>query len=175
LAIECADVEAQAGGGAVGRPHVARALVQRGHCEDIGDAFERYLGRGRAGYVGKPLPALTRVTDLVHEVGGLAVAAHLGDHGTEGQIRQFLDSGLDGIEVRHPSHSEAVEARLTRIAERLGVVMTGGSDWHGDSKFGESHAALGAMNVPLEWLDRLEARRTPVRSPSPTSVEDSDE
>src|SRR5438128_395361 len=74
-------------GGALGRPHVARALVDCGACDDIGDAFRRYLGRGRAAYVEKPLPRLTDVTELVHDVGGLTVAAHLGDHGTEGQIR----------------------------------------------------------------------------------------
>jgi predicted metal-dependent phosphoesterase TrpH len=113
--------------------------------------------------VEKPLPSLVRVTALVHEVGGLAVAAHLGDHGTEGQIREFQAQGLDGIEVRHPSHSPVTEARLTRLAEHLGLATSGGSDWHGDSKFGASHAALGGMNIPLEWLERLETRRAEAR------------
>ena len=157
--IAIADVETQAGEGAVGRPHVARALVERGVSADINEAFERYLGRGRAAYVEKPLPTLSRVTELVHDMGGLAVAAHLGDHGTEGQIRQFVEQGLDGIEVRHPSHAPATEARLSRIADHFGLVVSGGSDWHGDSNFGSSHAPLGGMDVPLEWLERLEARR----------------
>jgi predicted metal-dependent phosphoesterase TrpH len=159
IAIDLADLEEQVGAGAVGRPHVARALVERGASADINEAFERYLGRGRIAYVEKPLPSLVRVTELVHEVGGLAVAAHLGDHGTEGQIREFKAQGLDGVEVRHPSHSEATEARLMRIAERLGLGMSGGSDWHGDSEFGSSHAALGGLEIPLEWLERLETRR----------------
>jgi hypothetical protein len=159
IAIDLADLEEQVGTGAVGRPHVARALVERGASADINEAFERYLGRGRVAYVEKPLPSLVRVTALVHEVGGLAVAAHLGDHGSEGQIREFQAQGLDGIEVRHPSHSAATEARLTRIAERLGLGMSGGSDWHGDSEFGDSHAPLGGLDIPLEWLQRLEARR----------------
>ena len=159
IEIELADLEEQAGAGAVGRPHVARALVERGASADINEAFERYLGRGRVAYVEKPLPSLARVTALVHEVGGLAVAAHLGDHGTEGQIREFQAHGLDGIEVRHPSHSPATEARLTRLAERLGLGMSGGSDWHGDSEFGESHAPLGGLDIPLAWLERLELRR----------------
>jgi predicted metal-dependent phosphoesterase TrpH len=159
IEIDLADLEEQVGAGAVGRPHVARALVERGASADINEAFERYLGRGRIAYVEKPLPSLVRVTALVHEVGGLAVAAHLGDHGTEGQIREFQAQGLDGVEVRHPSHSPATEARLTRIAERLGLGMSGGSDWHGDSEFGDSHAALGGLDIPLEWLERLETRR----------------
>jgi predicted metal-dependent phosphoesterase TrpH len=160
--IELEDVAAQAAGGAVGRPHVARALVERGVSADINEAFERYLGRGRVAFVEKPLPSLERVTTLVHEVGGIAVAAHLGDHGTEKQVRQFQEQGLDGIEVRHPSHSPATEARLAGIAGRLGLVTSGGSDWHGDTKFGESHAPLGGLEIPLEWLERLERKRAAV-------------
>jgi predicted metal-dependent phosphoesterase TrpH len=161
VAIALDDVRAQligGDGGALGRPHVARALVDCGACEDISDAFRRYLGRGRAAYVEKPLPNLGEVTALVHGVGGLTVAAHLGDHGTEGQIRQFQDQGLDGIEVRHPSHPPAVEQRLTRIAERLGMAISGGSDWHGESEYGNSHAPLGSMQVPDAWLEQLERR-----------------
>jgi 3',5'-nucleoside bisphosphate phosphatase len=158
VGIELGEVESAANGGAVGRPHVARVLVERGVSADIGEAFQRYLGRGRPGYVEKPLPALHQVTDLVHEVGGLAVAAHLGTHGSEGQIRRFQEQGLDGLEVRHPSHSPAMEARLTRIAERLGLAISGGSDWHGDTELGDAHAPLGGMDVPLEWLVELEQR-----------------
>ena len=67
---------------------------------------------------------------------------------TEAQIAQFQEQGLDGVEVRHPSHSPAVEARLTSIAERLGLAISGGSDWHGESEFGGSHAPLGGHEVP---------------------------
>ena len=153
------DVVSEAGNGAVGRPHVARVLVDRGVSADMNEAFARYLGRGKPGYVEKPLPAIAQVTELAHAVGGIVVAAHLGDHGTEGQIRQFREQGLDGLEVRHPSHSPAVEQRLTRIAERLGMAISGGSDWHGDTHLGDSHAALGGIEVPLEWLEQLERRR----------------
>lgn len=163
IGIDLADLEEQVGAGAVGRPHVARALVERGVSADINEAFARYLGRGRVAYVEKPLPSLLRVTTLVHDVGGLAVAAHLGDHGTEGQIREFQAQGMDGIEVRHPSHAPATEARLARIAQRLGLGVSGGSDWHGDSEFGDSHAPLGGLDIPLEWLERLETRRAEAR------------
>jgi len=158
VGIELGQVETAANGGALGRPHVARVLVERGVSADIGEAFDRYLGRGRPGYVEKPLPTLQQVTELVHAVGGLAVAAHLGTHGSEGQIRLFKQQGLDGLEVRHPSHPPAMEARLTRIAERLGLAISGGSDWHGDTELGDTHAPLGGMDVPLEWLEKLEQR-----------------
>ena len=159
--IDLEDVEAQllgGDGGALGRPHVARALVDCGACDTISDAFRRYLGRGRAAYVEKPLPKLGEVTGLVHEVGGLTSAAHLGDHGSEAQLRIFQDQGLDCVEVRHPSHAPAIEQRLMRIAERLGLGITGGSDWHGESEYGESHAPLGGMRVPDAWLAPLEHR-----------------
>jgi len=95
----------------------------------------------------------------VHAVGGVAVAAHLGDRGSEGQVRQFQADGLDGLEVRHPSHSEAIERRLLALADRLGLAVSGGSDWHGDVELGDTHAGLGEMDVPLEWLEKLEQRR----------------
>jgi predicted metal-dependent phosphoesterase TrpH len=159
ITIELVDVARAANGGAMGRPHVARALVQRGVSVDMNDAFARYLGRGRPAYVEKPLPTLQQVADLVHAVGGIAVAAHLGDHGTEGQIRQFQEGGLDGLEVRHPSHSPGAERRLTGIAQRLGLAISGGSDWHGDMELGDSHAPLGGLDIPLDWLEKLEERR----------------
>lgn len=168
VAIALEDVKAQMGGdngaGALGRPHVARALIDCGACDDINDAFRRYLGRGRPAYVEKPLPKLSEVAALVHSVGGLTIAAHLGDRGTEGQIRVFQDQGLDGVEVRHPSHPPVVEQRLMRIAERLGLGISGGSDWHGESEYGDTHAPLGGMQVPDAWLQQLERRlETPAR------------
>src|SRR5881227_1145436 len=162
--IEIADVLREARDGSVGRPHVARALVARGVAADINDAFARYLGRGRPAYVEKPLPLLQQVAELVHAVGGIAVAAHLGDHGTEGQIRQFQEQGLDGLEVRHPSHSPGTERRITGIAQRLGMAISGGSDWHGDMELGDSHAPLGGLDIPMEWLEKLEERRATTSS-----------
>lgn len=158
------DVARAAGAGALGRPHVARALVAVGATADLNEAFARYLGRGRPAFVEKPLPALSEITTLVHAVGGLAVAAHLGDRGTAAELRRLRDAGLDGVEVRHPSHTPAVEARLTRVATALGLAISGGSDWHGDSELGESHAPLGGLHVPAEWLEQLERRRATTSS-----------
>ncbi|HMH83644.1 MAG TPA: PHP domain-containing protein [Gemmatimonadales bacterium] len=157
--IELEDVVATADGGALGRPHVARILVELGVSADMNEAFTTYLGRGRPAYVEKPLPTLGQVADLVHAVGGIVVAAHLADHGTEGQIRQFQADGLDGVEVRHPSHSAGAERRLTALAQRLGLAISGGSDWHGDTELGATHAPLGGLEIPMAWLEKLEERR----------------
>jgi hypothetical protein len=156
IAVE--QVTALVGDGALGRPHVARILVERGVTADIGEAFDRFLGRGRPAFVPKPLPDLARVTALIHGVGGVAVAAHLGAHGTESHLRRFQADGLDGVEVRHPSHGPSEERRLESLAARLGLAVTGGSDWHGDTDLGGAHAELGGLDVPREWLDDLERR-----------------
>jgi predicted metal-dependent phosphoesterase TrpH len=134
--------------------------VHAGVTVDINEAFHRWIGRGRPAYVEKPLPSLRQVADLVHAAGGVTVAAHLSDYGTEGQVRRLKEQGLDGLEVRHPSHSPAMEQRLLSLAGRLDLAVTGGSDWHGEAEVGDSHAPLGGRAVPMEWLERLERRCT---------------
>jgi predicted metal-dependent phosphoesterase TrpH len=152
------DVLAESGGGAVGRPHVGRALIRAGAVRGLNEAFDRYIGRGKAAYVPKDLPALADVCALVHRAGGLTSAAHLKDRGTRACLRRFQDAGLDAIETRHPSHQPEVRAALTDLALELGLLRTGGSDWHGDGLAGESHGTMGSQSVPAEWLDVLEGK-----------------
>jgi predicted metal-dependent phosphoesterase TrpH len=161
-----ADVLAEADGGAIGRPHVARALVRRGHVSSVGEAFDRYLARGRPAFVDKTLPAFAEVAALVHRVGGVVSAAHLKDRGTRGLLERLQAEGLDAVETRHPSHDADQRARLTELALSLGLLRTGGSDWHGEPEGDDTHGALGSQQVPLEWLERLEAARP---APTPTS------
>lgn len=146
-------------GGAVGRPHVARAIVGQGGAIDLGDAFDRYLGRGRPAFVEKTLPAFRTVTELVHADGGLVSVAHLKERGTRPFIERLKSEGLDAVETRHPSHGPDLRARLTDIALKLGLLRTGGSDWHGDPEPGVTHGTIGSQQVPLEWLDRLDDYR----------------
>ena len=152
------DVLAESGGGAVGRPHVGRALIKRGAVRGLNEAFDKYIGRGKAGFVPKVLPSLGDVCDLVHGAGGITSAAHLKDRGTRGSLRRFMDAGLDGVETRHPSHQPEQRASLTDLALELGLLRTGGSDWHGDGLAGESHGPMGSQSVPAEWLDLMEHR-----------------
>jgi 3',5'-nucleoside bisphosphate phosphatase len=156
VAITVDDVLAESGGGAVGRPHVGRALVKRGAARGLNDAFDRYIGRGKGAYVPKVLPALGEVCDLVHQAGGITSAAHLKDRGTRNCLRKFKDAGLDAVETRHPSHQPEQRAALTDVALELGLLRTGGSDWHGDGLAGESHGPMGSQDVPLEWLNQME-------------------
>lgn len=157
--LEFDDVLRQSKGGAVGRPHVARAIVRQGGAAGISEAFDRYIGRGRPAFVEKILPSFRDVADVVHGVRGMVSVAHLKDRGTRSFLERMKRDGLDAVEVRHPSHDADLRSRLTGIALQLGLLRTGGSDWHGDPEPGETHGALGSQEVPLEWLERLEALR----------------
>jgi len=159
VGLEFDDVLRQSKGGAVGRPHVARAIVRHGSASDVSDAFDRYIGRGRPAFVDKNLPTFREITDVVHSVRGLVSVAHLKERGTRSFLERLKREGLDAVEIRHPGHDPDLRARLTGIAMRLGLLRTGGSDWHGDPEPGETHGALGSQEVPLEWLERLEQLR----------------
>jgi 3',5'-nucleoside bisphosphate phosphatase len=149
------DVLAQAGGGAIGRPHVARALIANGWAGDIRTAFDRYLGAGRPAFVAKDRLSLADAIGIVHRAGGVAVLAHPGASATTERLTALAVLGLDGVEVRHPSHDDGEIGRLLILTERLGLLPSGGSDWHGQP---DGSRALGVMRVPSEWLERQDAR-----------------
>jgi 3',5'-nucleoside bisphosphate phosphatase len=153
-------VFAEAAGGAVGRPHIARALIAGGWVRDQREAFDRYLGAGRPANVEKQRITIADGIRLIHECGGLAVIAHPGGDGRRERVEPLIALGLDGLEVKHPGHSAEDMLRIEALADHFGLVKSGGSDWHGASS---GPRVLGGMRVPREWLDlqdaRLEERR----------------
>jgi 3',5'-nucleoside bisphosphate phosphatase len=153
--IEFAAVLEQAAGGAIGRPHVARAMIAEGWAVDFRDAFERYLGNGRPAYVSKDRLAIGDAIQLIHRAGGLAILAHPAQTGTRERIAAFAAQGIDGVEVRHPSHSTEDMNRLLALVEHFSLVPSGGSDWHGGS---DGTRMLGMMRVPADWLRRQDGR-----------------
>jgi len=153
--IELTSVLDQAAGGAIGRPHIARAMIAEGWAVDFRDAFERYLGNGKAAYVAKDRLPVVDAVSLIHRAGGLAVLAHPSHGGTRERVEAFVREGMDGVEVRHPSHSSEDVARLMALVEHFHLVPSGGSDWHGAA---DGPRTLGCMRVPMEWLDRQDAR-----------------
>lgn len=159
--ITFADVLAESGDAAIGRPHVARAMVQNGWAMDLRDAFDRYLGAGRPAYLDKRRISVAEAIDLVHRCGGIAILAHPGGDGTRERIEALAGAGLDGVEVIHPSHSAEDRARLLALVDHLGLVPSGGSDSHGAS---EPSRAVGAMKVPAGWLGRQAERVQSLRS-----------
>jgi 3',5'-nucleoside bisphosphate phosphatase len=128
-----------AGAGTIGRPHLARALVEAGHCSDLDDAFVRFLRTGRPAYV--PSPGLTArdAIDLVHRAGGVASLAHpplsIGidrEGGLDKLLGRLVALGIDGLEVDHPKHTPKQRRRLARWCRENGLLATGGSDFHGE-------------------------------------------
>ncbi|MGQ0713332.1 MAG: PHP domain-containing protein [Gemmatimonadaceae bacterium] len=154
IPIELDAVWRQAGLGAVGRPHIARVLITNKWAVDHRDAFDRLLGSGRPAYVPKQRLPLGEAVKMLHDAGGIAVLAHPGPDGSRARLEAFKRLGVDGVEVRHPSHTSEDVARLSALADFLALVPSGGSDWHGAS---EGPRTIGNMRVPLAWLERQEA------------------
>ncbi|MBI1809449.1 MAG: PHP domain-containing protein [Gemmatimonadetes bacterium] len=148
-------VLAEAAGGAVGRPHVARAIIAGGWARDQRDAFDRYLGAGRPANVEKRRLELAEGIRLVHEAGGIAVVAHPGPDGRREFVEPAVAMGLDGLEVRHPGHSAEDVRRIAALVRHFDLVPSGGSDWHGAAT---GPRVLGSQLVPPEWLALQDAR-----------------
>ena len=148
-----------AGDGAVGRVHVAHALVDAGSVDTIEDAFARFIGRGGPFYVTKAYFSAVEALALIHGAGGVAVLAHPGVSG-EGPLIPLIDAGLDGIEAHHAEHTIAQRAHFAALARRFGLVATGGSDFHGP---GMRSAALGSGTCPDGAVEALRRRATILR------------
>jgi predicted metal-dependent phosphoesterase TrpH len=149
------EVLKQSAGGAVGRPHIARAMMAHGVVNDFRDAFARYLGGSGAAFVPKDKLSLVDAIAIAHEAGALAIWAHPGDAGRRERLEPLIAAGLDGVEIRHPGHSRDDIKRLQALCDFFDLVPSGGSDWHGGD---EGPRRLGAMNVPVEWLEQQDAR-----------------
>ncbi len=127
--------------GVVARPHVARALLEAGYATSMSDAFDRFLVPGRCGYVPKRDVKVSEAVKLIGEAGGVAVLAHpmelkMGDMAIESLVREWKGEGLAGVEVYHPSAANHHLPFLDRLARREGLLVTGGSDFHGDMAHG---------------------------------------
>lgn len=169
VAVAMPEVEAEAGGDVVGRPHIAAVLVRKGYSSSIRQAFDRYLGQGGAAYFDKERLPPRQAVGLVRQSGGVAVLAHPVQLRTENDaqleriIKDLKDSGLVGLEVLHSDHDLALVEKYSRLADRYGLLKTGGSDFHGSNK---SQIDLGLANgrrIPREFFDALVDRVAALR------------
>ena len=122
----------------IGRPHIARMLVQGGFCRDTGEAFERYLARGRCGYVPRSEKAPSAIIRMIRGAGGVPVLAHpaqlsLDDAALDARVAEWADDGLQGLEVYHPSNARRY-GFFASLAARHHLLITGGSDFHDFSR-----------------------------------------
>lgn len=125
------EVFARAGGETVAKPHVAQVLIDKGYFRDRDEVFDKLLGDGKPGYVGRAKLTIAEAIGAVHAAGGKAVLAHPGLEGfDDAAIGAMRSIGLDGLEVHHPDHSPDQRRRFTGLAETLGLIVTGGSDFH---------------------------------------------
>jgi 3',5'-nucleoside bisphosphate phosphatase len=162
LALTVEDVYREAGDAAPGRPHVARALVRRGHVQDTDEAFRRYLGDAGPAQIRKSVPEPREAIAWLHAAGGKAVWAHplarpiQRPGGFELLLRELKAAGLDGVEEVHPGQDAGARRRIRKLARELGLRLTGGSDFHGEASPGVSPGiGRGHDEVPLSVVDAL--------------------
>jgi predicted metal-dependent phosphoesterase TrpH len=139
-----------------GRPWIARALVAGGYVKNSNEAFAIWLGRGAPAFVPRAGASPADVIARVHEAGGLASIAHPGPLNHDEWLPAFVDAGLDAIEAYHTDHNAAATAKYLALADRLGIAVTGGSDFHDDPVHG---AALGGVTLPREQYEKLKRLR----------------
>jgi 3',5'-nucleoside bisphosphate phosphatase len=155
------DVLEMAGNGSVGRPHIARVLMQRGYVTSAKEAFDRYLASNAAAYVPRDLPAPAEAIALIRAAGGVPVLAHPSWLGRAGQTvykmaERLKAEGLMGIEVHYSTHKPEQTAEYLETSRRLDLLVTGGSDFHGVTKPDvEVGVGRGSLTVPEKLLEPL--------------------
>jgi predicted metal-dependent phosphoesterase TrpH len=149
----------KAGEGALGRPHIAEALVEGGYAKDFNEVFAKHIGERCPAYVEKYKMSPEEAVRYIHGASGLAFVAHPGFYLDDMDgFNQLLEEPFDGIEVYHSQHTPSTADRLVEIARKRGLLMSGGSDFHGF----EGRDSLGEPPVPYEFfsaiIERLESR-----------------
>ncbi|MET3288029.1 UNVERIFIED_CONTAM: putative metal-dependent phosphoesterase TrpH [Brevibacillus sp. OAP136] len=139
----------------IGRPHIAEELVRLGVVESIAEAFDKYLGKGGAAYTTPKRMTPEEAIKFIREAGGAAVLAHPGLYGDDELVESLIVYGLDGIEVWHPDHDEAAQERYRKLGEEYGLILTGGSDFHGWRGEEPYHAMLGSNTAEMTAVEKL--------------------
>lgn len=145
--------------GTFGRPHLARALVREGYVRSFDEAFDLYLAEGRPAYVERPDVKPVRAIGVIAAARGIPVLAHPGLYKADGIIPSLVDHGLRGVEVYHAQHTPADVMEYRRLAARFDLLVTGGSDFHGDERAGGGSggsAVVGTPSLPAADFERLE-------------------
>lgn len=158
-------LRACAGQGVMGRPHIARGLVAAGTCSSIREAFSAYLGCGGKAYVKRFRPSVQTAIEAVHAAGGVAVWAHpvggrdLSESVLRARLQSLGDCGLDAVESQYSDHSPEQRQTVETLAGKAGLLLSGGSDFHGETMPGiDLGVGRGDLNVPDQLLPLLRAR-----------------
>jgi len=148
-------------GGTVGRLHLARIMAEERLVGDVYEAFDRYIGDGKPCYVGHKKPSHIEAVSIIKDAGGVPVLAHPGGSVKDEALMDHVEAGVMGIEVYHTKHSPADSAKYLAFAEEHGLIATGGSDCHGDTRKGK--ILLGKVRVGKETVEALRAASEKVK------------
>ena len=146
------DEARQQTGRSIGRPKVARAMIEAGYVADTREAFDKWLGRGCPAFIPRTGAAPEDVIAIVHHAGGIVSLAHPGRTRIDGRIEDLRNAGLDALEAYHSDHDAAAVEHYSRVSRELGLLTTGGSDFHGDPSHGFEP---GAASLPRKEWERL--------------------
>ncbi len=133
LVLTLREVHDIAGNGVIGRPHVARAMINRKYVSSVQEAFDKYLDKHKPAYVDRYRLSLKEGISLIHQAGGVAVIAHPGLIKNKRIFYDTIKMRIDGIEVIHSKHSPEDVLKYEQIANENNLIITGGSDFHGDT------------------------------------------
>src|SRR5439155_4309084 len=164
VAVTMKEWEDEAKGVVLGRPHLAAVLARKGYVSSIKQAFDKYIGQGAPAYFDKERLPPKQAIERIGAAGGLAVLAHpiqlrtSNDAQLEQLIKNLADMGLAGIEVLHSDHDPTLIDKYTRLADRFGLLKTGGSDFHGANKKDIALGLAAGRRIPREMFDRLRER-----------------
>lgn len=148
------DVLSLTNSGAVGRPHVAQVLLNNGYVGNIAEAFNDYIAVGKPAYVSKFKQSPFEAIELIRQAGGVAVMAHPMDTARDELIPGFVKAGLKGLEVYYPNKTKRVIEFYERIADKHGLIKTGGSDAHG---WYRNYSPIGIARVDISVVEELKA------------------
>ncbi|MDN4073271.1 PHP domain-containing protein [Fictibacillus terranigra] len=143
--------------GNIGRPHIAEVLMEKGIISSLREAFEKYLGKGKAAYAVTERISPAEAIKIIFDAGGVPVLAHPGLYDQDELIPMLKEQGLAGLEVYHSDHSAEQEAHYRHLAERYQLIPTGGSDYHGIRNGTVFHGELGNRYSDLKTVERLKS------------------
>jgi predicted metal-dependent phosphoesterase TrpH len=157
FAIDLEEVKDKARGELIGRPHIAQVLLEKKQVRTIKEAFIRYIGLNTPAYVPRYKFSPVEAVDLIKHSGGTAVLAHPGLVREQEKIRLMINSGIEGLEVYYPEHSEAQVSHYSNLCKKYGLIITGGSDFHG---YGDESrkAEIGTVGLNAELYEEFEYR-----------------
>ncbi len=149
--------------GQTGRPHIAQAMLRQKKVKNMNEAFKKYLRKGECAYVSRFVYTAKEAIEIINGAGGLAVLAHPVQIDSTLQtlpllLEELTAFGLSGIETYYPTHSTKVKKQLRKLATKYNLVLTGGSDYHGDIRANTSLAGGKRLNVPFELVGKMKDR-----------------